>query len=164
MRIGIGGCSCSGKTTLAEALAWHYRTLNKTAIVLHQDDFVRRTSDIPRIKDRTDWETPASIDFGRLDLAVRFFEQHFEVVLVEGLFAFADAALGQSYDFSFFVEITQSTFQTRRTSATRWGAEPDWFVQHVWDSFLKYGQPTASAIRVSGEQPFDVKAIAPVLG
>jgi len=163
MLIGIGGCSCSGKTTLAEALVWHYRTLNKTAIVLHQDDFVLRPTDIPLIKGRPDWETPASIDFERLDLGVRFFQQHFEIVLVEGLFAFANAALSQSYDFSFFVEITQSAFQTRRSATTRWGAEPDWFVQHVWCSFLKYGSSPILATCVSGEQPFDIETIAPAL-
>jgi nicotinamide/nicotinate riboside kinase len=163
MLVGIGGCSCSGKTTLAEALVWHYRTQNKTAIALHQDDFVRKTSDIPLINDRTDWEVPASMDFEKMEAVVGFFQQHFEVVIVEGLFAFAFEPLCQLYDHCFFVEISEEVFKQRRKAAQRWGAEPDWFVQYVWDSFLKHGQPPTTAKCVSGEMPFEIDKIAPVL-
>ncbi|TAF94471.1 MAG: hypothetical protein EAZ14_05445 [Runella slithyformis] len=163
MIIGIGGCSRSGKTTLAEALVWHYRNLNQTAIALHQDDFVRRVADIPRVADRTDWETPASLDFDKLSQTVGFCAQHFDVVVVEGLFAFANAPLLEWYQHTFFVEISETTFKKRRAAEQRWGVEPDWFVQYVWDSFLKYGQPPAFTARLSGENPFEIATIAPIL-
>ena len=159
MIIAIGGCSRSGKTTLAEALVWHYRNQNQTAVALHQDDFVRKTSDIPLIQDRTDWETPASIDFDKLAQTVQFYSAHFEVIVVEGLFAFANSDLNERYDYGLFVEISKTTFRTRRAAETRWGKEPAWFINHVWDSFQKYGQPPLSAWQVNGEQAYDLAAI-----
>lgn len=163
MIIGIGGCSRSGKTTLAEALVWHYRNLNKTAVALHQDGFVHRMLAIPLVADRTDWESPASIDFDKLISAINFYERHFDVVVVEGLFAFANAALLPLYEHTFFVEIAKTTFQNRRTNNERWGPEPLWYVEHVWSSFLKYGQPPAFTVHLSGENPFDVAAVAAYL-
>ena len=159
MIIAIGGCSRSGKTTLAEALVWHYRNQNKTAVALHQDDFVQKLHDIPLIQGRTDWEIPVSIDFEKLSQTVSFYSAHFEVIIVEGLFAFANANLNKSYDYGLFVEISENTFRIRRTVSNRWGAEPAWFLDHVWNSFQKYGQPASLVLRVSGEKAYDLKTI-----
>ncbi len=159
--IGIGGCSRSGKTTLAELLSWHYRTNNQRVIVLHQDDFVKKISDIPLVKDRTDWDTPLSIDFDFLLDSIAFFYKKCDVLIVEGLYTFYDPRLVVVYRHRIFCEISEKTFLERRTAETRWGREPDWFVRHVWDSFQKYGQPeTDDNLRiVSGEEEFDLKKI-----
>ena len=66
MLILIGGCSRSGKSSWAQKLVWQHRLENKTAVVLCQDDFVKHIDKIPKIRDRTDWETPHSIDYERL--------------------------------------------------------------------------------------------------
>jgi nicotinamide/nicotinate riboside kinase len=163
MIIGVGGSSRSGKSTLAEALVWHFRQQNARAMVLHQDDFVVAINQLPAIQDRPDWETPASIDFELLRDLTDLYQVRFDVVVVEGLFAFANDALCQRYDRSFFVEISEQTFWTRRREYLRWGPEPDWYLRHVWQSHLRYGQPPAylsPLLRVSGESEFDPDLLA----
>ena len=62
--IGIGGCSRSGKSTLARRIKERFSDL--CVLILDMDDFVLPKDQIPKIKDRTDWELPASVDFKKL--------------------------------------------------------------------------------------------------
>ena len=107
MIIGIGGRSRSGKTTLAETLVWQERSQNKRAIALHQDDFVKRLYEIPLIHDHTDWETPESIDFELLKKVVSNLRNDFDVIVIEGILAFADSGLNALYDYCFFTIISE---------------------------------------------------------
>ena len=166
MVIGIGGRSRSGKTTLAETLVWHERSQNKRAIALHQDDFVKHLQEIPLIHDHTDWETPESIDFELLKKTISFLTGEFEVVIVEGILAFADKELNKRYDSCFFTIISEETFWIRKSADTRWGEEPAWYVGHIWDSFLKYGQPPPelpNLMEIDGEKPYEMDQIVTFL-
>ena len=31
-------------------------------------------------------------------------------------------------------------FYKRKREDTRWGKEPDWYIDYIWDSYLKYGR------------------------
>lgn len=162
MIIGIGGCSRSGKTTLAEKLVWHFRAQNKTAIALHQDDFVKALHAIPLIRDRTDWETPHFIDFDLLKKSIVFFKQDFDVLVMEGILAFADDDLNALYDCCFFTHISEETFRSRKAADKRWGKEPAWYINYIWESFLKYGQPAAELKKlmvIDGEKPYQMGEI-----
>jgi uridine kinase len=166
MLIGICGCSRSGKSTLAANLVWHFRSQNKRAISISQDDFVFKINDIPLINDRTDWDTPASLDFELMHQTMLYFSQSFDVVILEGHFVFSDLKLRQLFDRQIFIEISQQTYTQRRNAETRWGQEPDWFICHVWDSFLKYGQPLftdTNLLTISGEKPFKMDEIVAFL-
>ncbi|KAJ3103752.1 ribosylnicotinamide kinase [Phlyctochytrium bullatum] len=55
--IGIGGASCSGKSTLADWLA----TILKIPII-HQDQFYKTDAKVPVIDGIQDWDSPASLD------------------------------------------------------------------------------------------------------
>jgi nicotinamide/nicotinate riboside kinase len=51
----------------------------------------------------------------------------------------------------------------------RWGFEPKWFIEHVWQSYLKYGQtilsePKNGVLVVSGATDFDVDLVKDFLG
>jgi nicotinamide/nicotinate riboside kinase len=162
MVIGIGGCSRSGKSTLTNDLVWHFRNQNKRAIAIPQDDFVFKISDIPLIQDRTDWDTPASLNFELMAETILFFQQSFDVVILEGHFAFSNSKLNTLFDYRIFTEISEQIYLQRRAMETRWGQEPDWFISHVWNSFLTYGQPDfldANLLVVSGERPFEIEKI-----
>ena len=166
MIIGIGGRSRSGKTTLAETLVWHDRSQNKKAITLHQDDFVNRIEDIPLVRNHIDWEIPASIDFELLRKTVAFLQTQFDVVVVEGFLAFADADLNLMYDRCFFTVISEETFRIRKAADTRWGQEPEWYVTYIWESFLAYGQPPASLtnlMEIDGAKPYPMEEIVDFL-
>ena len=154
MIIGIGGCSRAGKTTLAELIMWHYRKLNFRVIAIHQDDYVKRIRDIPLINEETDWETPDSIDFDLLEKSISFHRTKFDVIVLEGILTFASAELNKHFDRAFFIEISLDTFLKRRKAETRWGEEPDWYLEHVWASFQLFGQPPTTLeklVKLSGE-------------
>ena len=162
MLIGIGGVSRSGKSTLANLLVTHFRKTGKKAIIFHQDDFVFPETQIPKIRDKTDWESPKSIDHKLLYELVDEFKDRFDVVIVDGLFAFYDQNLNSLYDKRLFVKISKRSFFIRKVADQRWGYVPTWFVDHIWKSFLKYGNDKhikGEFLTVSGEDEFDMKKV-----
>jgi nicotinamide/nicotinate riboside kinase len=161
MIIGIGGVSRSGKSTLANLLVTHFRKNGQKAIIFHQDDFVFSETKIPKIRNRTDWESPQSIDFQLYKEVLELFQERFDVVIAEGLFAFYDDTINELYNHKFLVKISKRTFLIRRAMDTRWGYEPTWFIDHVWLSYLKYGKPKPElkVINLSGEDEFDMKTV-----
>ena len=139
MVIGIGGVSNAGKTHLAEKLADHFQ--HKSTKIISQDDFVLPVSEIPQIIDHIDWETPESINFPSFKHAIIEAEKNYDFVIVEGIFVFFDKAVNELYDKKIFIEISKETFLQRKIKDDRWGIEPDWYRDHIWNSYLKFGQP-----------------------
>jgi nicotinamide/nicotinate riboside kinase len=140
MIIGIGGVSRSGKTTLALEMKASYEAKGHRVVVLHQDDFVQPEDKIPLIHDRIDWECPASMDFERLHAAITEAAQRADYVIAEGILVFYDPKVNALFDERILLEIDRDTFLERRALETRWGVEPLWFREYVWESYLKYGK------------------------
>ena len=162
MLIGIGGPSRSGKSTLANLLLVYYRKMGKKAIVFHQDDFVFPETKIPKIKDRTDWESPQSIDHELLYEVVADFKNRFDVVIVDGFYVYIDPTLNAIFDVRLFLKISKKTFFLRKAKDTRWGYIPKWYYDHIWQAFQKFGIPdfkTKPYIQLSGQKPFSIKSI-----
>jgi nicotinamide/nicotinate riboside kinase len=162
MLIGISGCSRSGKTELSESLVWHYRQCDKRTFSIHQDNYVFDRKRIPTVNGETDWDTPLSIDFELLQEAIQFYTKHFEVLIVEGIYALYHPPINAVFDRTIYVDISKKTFLERRKADTRWGIEPDWYLEHVWQSHLDYGIPTTdlpSLQTVSGETPYNIDDI-----
>lgn len=147
--IGIGGASRSGKSSLAKKLKDRYAS--KGVIILDQDDFVKPDDQLPTIQDRFDWEHPDSIDLKSLLSEVTLAAKTHDVVIVEGLLSLYFEELNALYDFTIFIEISKPMFIFRRQQETRWGTEPNWYVEHVWTSFLVFGHYLKSDITLSGE-------------
>jgi len=162
MLIGIGGVSRSGKSTLANLLVTHFRKNGKKAIIFHQDDFVFPETHIPKIRNRTNWESPQSIDFEMFKEVLGLFREKFDIVIAEGLFAFHDEATNELLDKKLYVKISKRTFLIRKAMDTRWGYEPTWFIDHIWHSFHKFGKPKPelkNVLTVSGEDEFDMEKV-----
>jgi uridine kinase len=162
MVIGIGGPSRSGKSTLANLLVTHYRKYGKKAIIFHQDDFVFPETQIPKIRNKTDWESPLSIDHDLLLEVVSDFKNRFDIVIIDGFFAFYDLRLNALYDKRIFVKISKRTFIIRKSADSRWGYVPTWYIDHIWKAFLVQGKPSESKADyfiTSGEDEFDMDKI-----
>ncbi len=164
MIIGIGGVSRSGKTSLAFLIKKILEERGETTLVLSQDDFVFDESDIPKIRHRTDWECSESIDFQRYKKEILEKKAQFQHVITEGLLNFWDAEIDALFDRRLFCCIKKDIFFDRRLQEKRWGFEPKWFIEHVWRSYLKYGQtilsePKNGVLLVSGAEDFDVDLI-----
>lgn len=158
MIIGIGGVSRSGKTRLAKRLAKHFRQQGLSTITLHQDDFVYPEEEIPPVRDKVDWEHPESVDFERFRQSIKEHSSTHDVLIAEGLMALYDGPTNALYDKCFFVDISKVTFFERKSKDLRWGREPDWYMEHIWESFQLYGQPGPSlpeVLLLSGENPID---------
>jgi nicotinamide/nicotinate riboside kinase len=162
MFIGIGGVSRSGKSSLAMAICNYYRGQDKTSMILTQDDFVKPLREIPRIKTETDWEHPASLRHAVLRQTLAFYTLHFDVIILDGFLAFYDPDLVVKYDLKIFIEISKPTFLKRKAEDKRWGFIPEWYFEHIWTSYERYGIPEnldASYVRLNGEIEYSVPEI-----
>ncbi len=139
MVIGIGGVSNSGKSHLAENLVNHFR--DRSTKIISQDNFALPSDKIPHIFDHIDWEAPESINFVKFKQTIVEAIKSHDFVIVEGIFAYYDKKINELYDKKLFIEISKETFLDRKIKDTRWGIEPAWYMDHIWKSYLKFGQP-----------------------
>ncbi|MEM1406703.1 MAG: hypothetical protein AAGG59_08010 [Bacteroidota bacterium] len=137
MIIGIGGCSRSGKSTIAAALADELQ--NST--ILSLDDYAFPEKNLPIVHNRRDWEIPEAYNFDRLMAEIEKIKIDYSVVIVEGILVFYDVRIARMFHKRILMQIDKNTFLVRRRQEVRWGSEPDWFIEYVWSSFLKYGLP-----------------------
>lgn len=137
MIIGIGGVSRAGKTSLAMLIQnWFGKDQVK---ILHQDDYIQPIDKMPNINGHTDWEHPLSYDFIGLQKAIKRERKHFKIIIVEGLLVFASGQLVKLFDKCMFLKINKETFLSRKTLDNRWGEEPDWYIEHIWNSHFIFG-------------------------
>jgi len=138
MIIAIAGVSQAGKSTLAAKL----RSLlgHNRVTILCQDDFVKEVQQIPKINDHVDWEHPHSIDHDLLRVTMIAEAQRTEFVIVEGLMMLWDKQTRSLFDKCLFIEIDKETFIRRKLLDQRWGIEPEWYMEHIWQSYLRFGQ------------------------
>lgn len=132
--IGIGGVSRAGKTSLAHFL----QTQLSGCSILHQDEFVKDPDQIPVIQNRVDWEHPDSIDWEKWKNAVMQSLEKNEYTIVDGLFAFNRDDLNELMDSKIYLSINKSRFHEAKKADERWGKEPDWFIEHIWNAHNKF--------------------------
>jgi len=164
MIIAIGGSSTAGKSTLAAKIGEVYD--HRRVKILCQDSYVKPENEIPRIRDHIDWEVPDSIDFDKFYRAVVFANMQYEVVIVEGLMIYYNRRTVDLFNKRLFVEIDKETFLKRKSRDLRWGKEPQWYMKHIWDSYLKYGRvPNMlnDVFTVDGRHSIDVFSVVKFL-
>lgn len=160
--IGIGGVSRSGKTALAEMLARELKAKKKLLVqIIHQDQCVIPESQLNLINGKADWEHPVSIDWPRLNLLIDKGLQSCNIVIVEGLFAFYDKAIVERMNIKIFLEISKPLFIERKREDLRWGLEPDWYIEHIWEAYLRYGRPSLSSeyACLNGARDIDIREL-----
>jgi uridine kinase len=160
MIVGIGGVSLAGKSKLASEIMQHLP--DKGVAILCQDNFVFPSGQILKIKDHIDWECPESIDFDRFYDAVKEGCKNNDLVIAEGLMAFHDEKVNDLYQKKIFIEIHKAQFKKRKTIDTRWGIEPEWYIEHIWESYLKYGQIPVGMkdiLVLKGNHPIDMTVV-----
>ena len=52
--------------------------------------------------------------------------------------------MNKLYDKTIFLKIDKETFLNRKKKDLRWGKEPDWYIEYIWENHLIYGQHTLS--------------------
>ncbi len=160
MIIGIGGVSNSGKSALADRLKSAFQT--KSVAVVCQDDFTIPAQKIRKTGDHIDWENPQSMDFKNFRRVIIDVAKDHEIAIAEGLMVFYDPEVNRLFDKRIFVDLPYEVFARRKSADLRWGKEPGWYIDHIWNSFLQFGQPPQygqPVIHIDGTQPFDVQQI-----
>jgi uridine kinase len=137
MLIGIGGASNSGKSWLAKKLKDHL--YDRDVIILCQDDYAYPKEIIPLINQHINWEIPESINFEKFKNDIIKVKSSHTIVIIEGLMIFHHHEINQLIDKRIFIELEKEEFFKRKSTDLRWGKEEDWYIEHIWNSYLKYG-------------------------
>ncbi|MCF6183694.1 MAG: AAA family ATPase [Bacteroidales bacterium] len=165
MIIGIGGCSNSGKSALAEKIDNFFNV--RKVKVLCQDDFVKRRDFLTEINGHIDWELPSTIKFDEYLNAVKKAAEKNDLVICEGLFAFWFDELNELYNKKIFLKLDKKTFFERKQKDLRWGKEPDWYIEHIRQSYLKYGQlnlPKENTLFIDASKNIDFDEVINFIG
>ena len=133
----IGGISRSGKSTLAKNLAFGL----KNSVHLEQDLFALPEEQLPVIQNRFDWDAPESINWLLWKKSITESLERYEWVIAEGIFAFQDIEINSLAHFTMELLMQKKAYLKERKIETRWGHEPQWFLEHVWSSHLKNHNP-----------------------
>lgn len=160
--IGIGGISRSGKSFLARELSVCFARSGLRAETFDQDDYVFHGSRIPLINDHLDWERPESVDFLKFSQAVAGAAASNDFIIAEGLMVFWDPSILSLLDYTIFINLPRDEFIERKKIDLRWGEEPLWYIEHIWDSHLVYGQFPAGGrpdLILDGSGDFDIDDI-----
>lgn len=164
MIIGIGGVSRAGKSSLAKELVKCFP--GQKIAVLHQDEYIKAGYNIPLIKEQIDWEDPESIDFHRLMYDFHWLAKHVDILIHEGLFAYFNEDLNKLYDKKFLIEIDFKNFYTRKKEDLRWGLVPEWYIDHIWESYVRFGKPDdlEDVMILPGDKAFEMDKILDFIG
>ena len=160
LSIGIGGVSRAGKTTLSNHILKLYP--KKKSLIISMDEYIHDKEQIPRIKDRIDWETPASVDYERIKQKIEESTEEYDLVITEGILIFYSEAVNKLFNKRVFLNIPKSLFYLRRHSDKRWGEEPKWYIDYVWESYKQYGQlkeAFSDTLYISGSEAFSALMI-----
>jgi uridine kinase len=160
MIIAIGGSSTAGKSTLAAKIGEVYD--HKKVKIFCQDSYVKPEPEIPLIRNHIDWEIPASIDFKKFYKAIVIASEQYEVVIAEGLMIYYHRQTVDLFNKRLFVDIDKETFLKRKARDLRWGKEPPWYMEHIWESYQKYGTvpPVLNDVfRVDGRRSIDIYSV-----
>jgi len=166
MIIGIGGISTGGKTWIAQKIIERLRN-QKTVNTLCQDNYTLTKEEIPMIRDHIDWEIPESMNFDKFYKTIVKNSRKYDVVVAEGLFVFHQERLVNLYDKMLYLTLEKENFLKRKKKDLRWGKEPEWYMEHIWESHLLYRKDTDNLdnlLVVKGEFPVDLERIFTYLG
>ena len=164
MIIGIGGASRSGKSTLAHRLK--KRNANLSIAIISQDDYAFPEDKIPKINNETNWECPESINFKKLIATLVKTNSSHDVTIVEGLLIYYNEPLSTYFDKKIFIDIEKATFLNRKATDIRWGKTENWYLEHIWESYLQYGfiKPSKELLIVNGNSELNFKKIEEYVG
>ncbi len=78
-----------------------------------------------------------------------------------------DKRLVKLFDRKIFIDISKDTFLNRKVEDLLWGREPDWYIEHIWGSYLKYGtipKDDPSYLVIKGDGIVDLEKVYEFVG
>ena len=163
MIIGIGGVSRAGKTTLAYKIRDLYP--KQKIRFVHGDDVVKDVDNIPMIKDRIDWECIESFDYEKIINRIKS-DDDSDIIICEGILIFHNKELFKFFDKKIIAEIGKDCFYKRKSQDDRWGYEPEWYIDYIWESYIRHYSKlnnNKDILKIKGETSFDMEKISKFL-
>lgn len=159
MIIGIGGISNTGKSKLALRIKDYYSA--RKVRILCQDDYAFPKNSIPLIRNHVDWERPESIDFNYFERVVTEEIGKNDIMIIEGIFAFNKDNLNKLIEKKIFLTLESKSFLSRKCNDFRWGKEPDWYIEHIWNNHEKYCKQNVpkEALTIAADKNIDLKEV-----
>ena len=73
----------------------------------------------------------------------------------------SEMCIRDSMNIKIFLEISKRLFIERKREDLRWGLEPDWYIEHIWEAYLRYGRPSLSSEYAcfNGARDIDVRGL-----
>lgn len=144
--IGITGCSCSGKTTLATLLYHELTATNHSVIYIKMDDFYLPRNEtylsiVPEIGE-FNYDRIDSFNLTALHDSVNqaLWNSDAEFVIIEGILLFRDPYLFSQLDFKYFITLGREEIRRRRLARRNYQLDthPSYFDLVVWPEYIKY--------------------------
>ena len=141
--IGISGCSCSGKTTLAE---WLVSSLPaERSIHINMDNFYlpKDSNHLLYLSDvkSFNFESIKSLDLDRFHRVLQELvtSNRYEFVIIEGFLLFEDTKACALFDQMYFLTLDRDEcLRRRKLRSYELSDSPGYFEKYVWPSYLVY--------------------------
>ena len=163
MIIGVGGCSCSGKTTLSKRLKEVLQAEGFDVAIVNQDEYYKSP-------DLDHWEDPETINMD--EFKAKILEENAKapdatakcrtrIVIAEGFLVYC---LERSFfDVAFFVTAPYDILKARREKRNDWMEWKDpegYFEKEVYPSYQKYNEHVINSrngeyVKLDGSEPPD---------
>ena len=132
---------------------------NYTVGLIEQDNFVIHENELPMIADRLNWEMPDSINWELLLKVLSEKKRQFDYVILEGILDFSNVLVDTQYDYRIYLELDKKSFLQRRSKDRRWGLEPYWYLDYVWEAHLVYGKVTPNEMHLLPQKNRNIPGI-----
>ncbi|KRZ19418.1 Nicotinamide riboside kinase 2 [Trichinella zimbabwensis] len=142
---GIGGASCSGKTTVSKIVARELELLSLNVNVVHQDSYYKTELDDVYLADVNFWnfDSTDAIDFPKLLQHVQLLcaenccRSKVSIIIVEGSMIYNFTPLLDMLEQKFFFTINKNSSNLRRRRRKYEIADVEcYFENYVWPSYL----------------------------
>jgi nicotinamide/nicotinate riboside kinase len=141
--IGLGGVTCSGKTTMSDQLSKYLSSQYNNVRVIDLDSYARDENDpkhihLPELNHK-DWESLTSLHVDRFisDIKSIINNNHNNVLIIEGFLIYSIDELKSIFNLSYYFDLNFDECRKRRNRRTYNPPDPpNYFDKHVWPSYL----------------------------
>ncbi|KRX38034.1 Nicotinamide riboside kinase 2 [Trichinella britovi] len=142
---GIGGATCSGKTTVSKIVARELELLSYNVDVVHQDSYYKTELDDVYLADVNFWNFDSidAVDFPKLLQRVQLLcaenccRSKVSIIIVEGSMIYHFPPLHDMFKEKFFFTIDKNSSKLRRRRRQYEIADVEcYFEKYVWPSYL----------------------------
>ncbi|CAF0733835.1 unnamed protein product [Adineta steineri] len=164
--IGLGGITCSGKSTMCSELSKYLSTRYNKVRVIDLDSYARDENDPNHVHltelNHKDWESLTSLHVDQFvsDIKSVINDNSNDILIIEGFIISSIDEIKSIFNLSYYFDLDFDECRQRRNRRTYNPPDPlDYFDKHVWPSYLiakeKAFNQIKNLIHIDSTQSFD---------